>query len=121
MKAHIDRRLVRRVARALAGLFLLGCTETVYKDFPGYQPPPTAAGQYMGYSNASGQLPLCGNCHVSHQALWATAKHSRAWADLQASGHAGPTCDACHSVNSLGDAEERLRRLAAAALSGRAV
>ena len=103
MNASSGSRLIQLAAAVAVAATLLGCTETVYKDFPGFQPPPTAAGSYMGYTSTSGQLPVCGNCHASHQALWATAKHSTAWADLQASGHAGPTCDACHSVNSLGN------------------
>jgi predicted CXXCH cytochrome family protein len=94
---------VLRVAAVVAAASLFGCTDTVYKDFPGFQPPPAAAGQYLGYTSSSGQLPVCGNCHAGHQALWATAKHSKAWADLQASGHAGPTCNACHSVSTLGN------------------
>ena len=103
MRVTSGSRLVQLAAATVAALSLLGCTETVYKDFPGFTPPPAAAGSYMGYTSTTGQLPVCGNCHASHQALWATAKHSRAWADLQGSGHAGPTCDACHSVNSLGN------------------
>ena len=94
---------MRSMVAVAAGAGLLGCTDTVYKDFPGFAPPPAAAGSYLGYTSSSGKLPVCGNCHASHQALWSTAKHSTAWADLQASGHAGPTCNACHSVNSLGN------------------
>jgi len=103
MKASSGSRLIRLAAAAVVVASFVGCTDTVYKDFPGFTPPPTPAGSYMGYTSSTGQLPVCGNCHASHQALWATAKHSKAWADLQASGHAGPTCYACHSVNSLGN------------------
>jgi predicted CXXCH cytochrome family protein len=97
--------LIRLAVAVAAGASLAGCTDTVYKDFPGFTPPPAAAGSYLGYTSSTGQLPVCGNCHASHQALWATAKHSKAWADLQASGFAGPTCSACHSVNTLGNTD----------------
>jgi len=95
--------LVRMTAIIAAGAVLAACTETVYKDFPGFAPPPTGAGQYLGYSTTSTKLTTCGNCHSSHQAAWLTAKHSSAWADLQASGHAGATCNACHTVNGWGN------------------
>jgi hypothetical protein len=103
MSAIHRSTVVRLAVMAAAGAALLGCTETVYKDFPGYSPPPTGAGEYLGYTSSSSQVPVCGNCHASHQALWATAKHSHAWADLQASGHASESCNPCHSVNTLGN------------------
>jgi predicted CXXCH cytochrome family protein len=103
MRTFSRSSLLRFVLGVAASASIAACTDTVYKDFPGFAPPPSGAGAYLGYTSSSGQLPVCGNCHASHQALWATAKHSQAWADLQASGHAGPTCDACHSVNTLGN------------------
>ena len=95
--------LVRMAAIIVAGATLAACTETVYKDFPGFAPPPTGAGQYLGYSTTSSKVTTCGNCHASHQAAWLTAKHSNAWANLQASGHANSTCNACHTVNTWGN------------------
>ena len=103
MSAMHRSTLMRLAVTAAAGAVLLGCTETVYKDFPGFAPPPTGAGEYVGYSTTSSKLTTCGNCHASHQALWITAKHSTAWADLQASGHASSTCNMCHTVNTSGN------------------
>lgn len=95
--------LVRMAAIIAVGAAITACTETVYKDFPGFAPPPSGAGQYLGYSTTSTQVTTCGNCHSGHQADWLTAKHSHAWADLQGSGHAQPSCDVCHTVNGWGN------------------
>ena len=103
MKNFRLNSLVRMAAIIVAGATLAACTETVYKDFPGFAPPPTGAGQYLGYSTTSSKVTTCGNCHASHQAAWLTAKHSNAWANLQASGHANSTCNACHTVNTWGN------------------
>ena len=105
MRANTEKSssLIRLAAAAAVAVSVLGCTDTVYKDFPGFQPPPTGAGHFLGYSSSATKLTTCGNCHASHQGLWATAKHSHAWADLKASGHAQAFCENCHSVNYLGN------------------
>lgn len=104
MSAFNRSSLIRLAVVAAASAAVLGCTETVYKDFPGFAPPPTGAGQYLGYSTASTKVTTCGNCHASHQSLWLTAKHSHAWADLEASGHASSFCNACHTTSGKGNA-----------------
>ncbi|HXY29810.1 MAG TPA: cytochrome c3 family protein [Gemmatimonadaceae bacterium] len=101
---EFDRQSMIRVAAGVAaGAVIFACTNTVYKDFPGFAPPPSAAGEFLGYSTTSSKLTVCGNCHTSHQALWATAKHASAWADLQNSGHAASSCNNCHTVSTLGN------------------
>ena len=86
--------------------FAAACTseKIVYRDGTNFAAPPTAAASFIGYSDAANKRTVCGSCHVDAQTKWATTKHSSAWADLQSSGGATGTCEACHSVNNLGNA-----------------
>ncbi len=70
---------------------------------PSSTPPPEAAQGYLGYSDTTTGTPVCGNCHVGKLAEWEQTKHSHAWADLQASGHATASCEACHATDSYGN------------------
>lgn len=91
---------------ATVGLFVLaGCTndKIVYRDRPPFNPPPDASSGFLGYFTVSSKQTTCGNCHVDKQTSWAGTKHSHAWEDLQASGHASASCELCHTVNSLGN------------------
>jgi predicted CXXCH cytochrome family protein len=85
---------------------LASCTseKVVYRSTPAFTTPPTAAANFVGYSQPTTKQTVCGNCHVDQQAKWLQTKHSSAWADLQASGHASAACVACHSVSKLGNA-----------------
>lgn len=87
----------------LAATAVVSCVteKTVYPD---KEAPPTAAANFVGYSNVSAKQTTCGNCHVDQQRLWADTKHASAWADLQASGHSSATCENCHTVSKLGNA-----------------
>jgi predicted CXXCH cytochrome family protein len=85
---------------------LSGCVDekVVYRDRALFQEPPSAAEGFIGYSDQGAKLTVCGNCHMEKQAEWVQTKHASAWADLQASGHASSTCEACHTVNANGNA-----------------
>lgn len=78
----------------------------VYRDAPSFTNPPAAALNFVGYSKEEQKQTVCGNCHVDQQTKWAQTKHSSAWADLQASGHATKDCEACHTVNALGNSSQ---------------
>jgi predicted CXXCH cytochrome family protein len=54
---------------------------------------------FIGYSTPDSKQTTCGNCHVLKQASWAKTGHAKAWADLQASGHASAACFKCHTTN----------------------
>ncbi len=56
---------------------------------------------FVGYSDPATQQTTCGNCHVLKQETWAKTGHAKAWANLQASGHASASCDQCHTVSGL--------------------
>jgi predicted CXXCH cytochrome family protein len=90
---------------ALAVVALVGCgTEIVYRDREPFNPPPDAASGFLGYYTVSTKQTTCGNCHAEKQAKWAQTHHAKAWADLQASGNAAPSCNNCHTVSSNGNA-----------------
>ncbi len=97
----------RLAAVLIAAVVASSCTheKIVYRTEPGYTTPPTAAGDFVGYSDTTTKQTVCGNCHVEKQTLWAATKHASAWADLQASGHAGASCEPCHTVSANGNAD----------------
>lgn len=93
----------RWLATALVVTALAACTNDriVYKTRAPFNPPPD--GSFLGYFDVGTKQTTCGNCHVGVQANWVSTKHSEAWVDLQASGHASGSCNGCHSVSELGN------------------
>ena len=91
------------VLLGLLAFVAAGCTDTVYKDRPPFNPPPDANSGFLGYFTASEQQTTCGNCHVGQQADWIQTRHATAWATLQADPAADPSCEVCHTVNSRGN------------------
>lgn len=86
-----------------ATVFLSGCEQLVYQKEPFFNPPPDSVSGFLGYFNASTQQTTCGQCHSGKQTEWAGTKHSHAWADLIASGHAQESCKPCHATDELGN------------------
>jgi predicted CXXCH cytochrome family protein len=100
-------QVLQRVSPALlVAVVAAGCVseKTVYKERQLYTTPPAQAANFLGYTDTTTKLTVCGNCHVGVQATWIKTKHANAWADLQASGHATASCYPCHTVNSNGNA-----------------
>jgi predicted CXXCH cytochrome family protein len=96
-----------RWTSAVALVVLLGaCTEHEihYVERPVFNAPPDSASGFLGYYTPADKQTTCGNCHSGYQASWIGTKHASAWADLQASGHALPSCEGCHTVSQLGNA-----------------
>jgi hypothetical protein len=93
---------------ALVGLLSLAlgaCTdEEVVYGGPDYEQPPSNAASFIGYSSAADTLPVCGNCHVGQHSDWKATPHARAFETLQTSGGMEGFCQACHTVNNLGNA-----------------
>jgi predicted CXXCH cytochrome family protein len=89
------------VAAGLAG----ACTNTqiVYRDRPPFNPAPDLASGLLGYYTIATKQTTCGNCHVGHQADWATTHHANAFADLVSSGHMQASCQGCHAVSEKGN------------------
>ena len=82
-----------------------GCVDEkiVYRDGPNYAAPPSAAASFVGYSDVANKVTVCGNCHVSQQAKWKGSAHADAFATLEKSGSMQGYCQACHTVNNLGN------------------
>lgn len=104
MKSHRLHTLTLG-AIVLASLSI-GCTteKIVYRSGTDFAAPPAAAASFIGYYDDANKQTVCGSCHIEKQVKWQTTAHSRAWSDLQASGHASAVCEACHSVNDRGNA-----------------
>jgi predicted CXXCH cytochrome family protein len=87
------------------GMLLTGCVDEriVYRDRELFETPPTGAAGFVGYSKAENKLTVCGNCHMGQQALWQQTAHAGAWEGLQKSGQSQAFCEACHTVNALGN------------------
>jgi len=85
---------------------MIGCTneKIVYRSGTNFGAGPAAAANFIGYFDVANKQTVCGSCHIDSQTRWAATKHASAWADLQASGHATGSCQACHSVDNLGNA-----------------
>jgi len=92
-------------AVVLTAIALGACTteKISYVTRAPFNPPPDSTTGFLGYYTVSTKQTTCGNCHVGHQTGWITTAHSHAWADLQGSGHATSSCNACHAVSQLGN------------------
>jgi predicted CXXCH cytochrome family protein len=107
MPRRLSHRLATFAAMILGSVAIAGCANDniVYRDRQVIgEPPPTAAANFVGYSDTLKKQTVCGNCHVDQQVRWVSTKHAKAWADLQASGHSAAACESCHAVSSLGNA-----------------
>ncbi|MDX1646194.1 MAG: cytochrome c3 family protein [Longimicrobiales bacterium] len=84
---------------------LAGCVDEkiVFQERELFEDPLSAANSFLGYTDRSTKLTVCGNCHVSPQGEWEETAHADAWAGLQDSGHAQEFCEGCHTVNELGN------------------
>lgn len=83
-----------------------GCVDEkiVYRDGPNFAAPPAAAASFLGYSDEAAKATTCGSCHVGQQAKWKATAHADAFKTLEASGSMQGYCQACHTVNNLGNA-----------------
>lgn len=81
------------------------CTDetVVFRDRDLFSPIQPAAAGFIGYSDSTAKLVVCGNCHVSIQDQWDETAHADAWATLQASGAAQAVCEGCHTVGQRGN------------------
>ena len=105
MRASFPRSQLSLVGLVAGFAILTGCTEEkiVFRDRDPFNPPPDASTGFLGYFDASTKQTTCGNCHVGHQADWATSAHSNAFEDLNNSGHAQSFCYTCHTVSDKGN------------------
>jgi predicted CXXCH cytochrome family protein len=78
--------------------------EIVFRDRELFEELPSAAGEFVGYTDEASKLTVCGNCHVGSQSEWEESGHADAWAGLQDSGHSQEFCEGCHTVSEFGNA-----------------
>jgi len=77
--------------------------QAIYEDKAFSTDPPSAAESFLGYANPDTKQTVCGTCHIEKQGEWQTTGHSHAWATLQGNAGAQEFCEACHTVNELGN------------------
>jgi predicted CXXCH cytochrome family protein len=106
MQAGSCNTLGTRVALIVAMAGLSACVKDniVYRDRENFIQPPTAAANFVGYSDTTVKQTACGNCHIDQQGKWSQTAHAGAWKSLQTSGHAAASCEGCHAVSKLGNA-----------------
>lgn len=112
MKIRVGTATFRINTRALVGLALGGVvtvaaacvSDHVTGKGTQFPAPPANAGGFLGYADVSSRQTVCGNCHVDRQTQWSGTAHSHAFADLANSGAMVGSCQACHTVNNLGNA-----------------
>ena len=98
------RRLPTTLSLLSLAWLLAACgDEIVYRDKDPFEQPPANAGEFLGYSDATTKRTTCGNCHSGKQAVWQQTAHADAWDGGAASSAWGATCEACHTVSSLGN------------------
>lgn len=100
-----SNRVARLPLLALTLTSLSACVDEkiVYQDRTLFEEVPSAASDFVGYSDHDAKLTVCGNCHVEKQTEWKETVHAGAWQGLQASDHAATECEGCHTVNELGN------------------
>ena len=86
----------------------LGCEDVVYRDRELFEPVQTAAAGFVGYTERSENLVVCGNCHVDQQNDWEGTGHAKAWETLQAvpAAQRQAFCENCHTVTEVGNPAE---------------
>ena len=104
MRGHGRKRLAA-IIPAIVALSIAGCVDEriVYRDRDVVGELPPNHGNFVGMSDTEATLTVCGNCHIGFQGEWEQTAHADAWATLQGSGHALEMCEACHTVNELGN------------------
>ncbi|HUP52245.1 MAG TPA: cytochrome c3 family protein [Longimicrobiales bacterium] len=75
----------------------------VFRDRDLFEEPLSQAGSFLGYSDQSTKLTVCGNCHVEKQGDWIATAHADAWATLEDNPGRQAFCEGCHTVNELGN------------------
>lgn len=102
------RRAVLLPLSVLGLAILAGCVDEkiVFQERVLFEEPLDAAASFLGYTDHTTKLTVCGNCHVEKQGEWEETAHADAWAGLQGSPGAQEFCEGCHSVSEFGNVVE---------------
>jgi predicted CXXCH cytochrome family protein len=90
------RRTIAAIWFSCAALAAAGCVRETASSGPS---GPDLGSTFVGYSDPATQQTMCGNCHEEKQRSWVATGHAKAWAAVEASASAGPTCERCHTTN----------------------
>jgi hypothetical protein len=84
-----------------AGILTSSCTDEriVFRDRDLFTPVQTAANGFVGYSDSTANLTVCGNCHIGQQDQWEETAHANAWMTLANNPGRQAFCEAFHSGN----------------------
>lgn len=106
MKRNSRWWLAHGASALLAAVVLSSCVDEkiVYRDGPNFVTPPAAAANFIGYSDEAAKKTVCGACHATQQAKWATTGHAKAWSTLEANAGKAALCEGCHTVSANGNA-----------------
>jgi predicted CXXCH cytochrome family protein len=88
-----------------ASMVLAGCVDEriVYERPPLFETPPAGAADFVGYSNPTTKLTVCGNCHIGPQTRWAQTAHADAFKTIENHPARVAACEGCHTTNQLGN------------------
>jgi predicted CXXCH cytochrome family protein len=113
MRDHRKRRKTTMRARlaVLLALPLLAaaCGEDriVFRERQLLENLPANAGGYVGYSDTTTNLTVCGNCHVTQHNQWRETAHATAFsAAANAAPQIADVCASCHAVSEVGNDNE---------------
>ncbi|MCU0634744.1 MAG: hypothetical protein MUE41_07720 [Gemmatimonadaceae bacterium] len=95
----------RALQLVLGAVVLAGCTDEkiVFRDREVVGNVPTAAANFVGYSDNERRATVCGACHIGAQGLWAQTGHAKAFEGLPAADRTNAGCLACHTTNGRGN------------------
>ena len=106
MTRALHERVILRAVLGFLVFALGGCVDekVVFRDGPNFTQPAANAASFLGYSDATTNKTVCGSCHVTQQGKWQATAHAEAFKTLETSGRMQGLCQACHTVNNLGNA-----------------
>jgi predicted CXXCH cytochrome family protein len=100
----VNMRKLRVVLMSMLGVVLLSaCDERiVFRDRDLLEGVPAGAAGFVGYSNVTAQMTVCGNCHVTQHNQWLTTAHATAFV---APASTNAVCAECHATTTRGNDE----------------
>jgi predicted CXXCH cytochrome family protein len=98
-------QLRRSIMLFVGAVGIAGCTseKVVFRDREVVGNVPTAAANFVGYSDNTRKQTVCGACHIGSQALWAQTGHAQAYDSLPAADRTNPACLTCHTTSGRGN------------------
>jgi predicted CXXCH cytochrome family protein len=104
MQMRAGKFIERGLALVVGLAALAGCTDEkiVFRDRDVVGNVPSAAANFVGYSDETRKATVCGACHIGAQGQWAQTKHAKAFEGLGAANQNNAQCLACHTTSGRG-------------------